>query len=1064
MKKILSLMVAALSLLALSSCMKENFGNGADEATMTLNISMPDAATKAYGDGMLEAKNVIIGVFDENGVEKFRKIYVWEKNVFQQEVTIQFVMGKTYQMVLWAQYGDAYGDPKTMSLDEITLDYKQSNREDLDAFYAYVEPFRVTADFSKSITLKRPFAQLNFATTVGDMDESIAAGDLGIHNMAAVTIKNVANTLNLFTGETTYIDENQKSENVGKAVIIPETAFPKVDGKYPTIEVEGTTYEVISMNYVLVADAGSQDGKTTVDLELKVGDLVIEVPGANLKRNWRTNVVGELLTGEGTFTVKIDPIFDGTYNENWNEGTGNETPEQPEVEYSEWKLLGSHNEWATEEFMVLEDGLAVARNVEFPATKAEGDGEFKVSNGTDWYGMAVSATVGADKYLAASKENTANNILVAPGKYDIWFDAAKTTIYVMTPGKAIKEATEFKAPQPEEPEEPETETWGIVGTFNSWGGQDLAMTAVKIGEVEYWFADNFAVAADAKFKFRYTDGNWDDANVYGAAGAVAVDAASELIQPGNDISVAAGTYDIYLDVKNALVYVMTDGKTPADVAAPDRTDVEIYVVKAADWTNLYAWYASGVTLTGAWPGKAFQETVTINEVEYNKWTLSVASTTIGQEFQLIFNNGNGVQTADSEKFQVAEKMYFKVVDKTVVKIEAPVVEEPEPIVPAVALTLVSTEAVPAEGGNVVVKVTSNVAWTLALDGTKVAEGAEAVTDFEVTVPVAANTATEVANHTLLLSDVPAEGAQAVTATAQFTQAAAQPEEPEQPVVSVLADGTYWIVANGNYATPISGNYGYIKVEDAGYIDNAFKFTAVEGGYTIQDATGKYYYQTGAYNSFNVAAEMPAEGAVWTVAKNDDGSYVITNVSVNKSIQYDTEYNSYGSYAEVKGIYPSLVDAKAATERPAPEVPDQPEGDAAKYATNVTCTTVSSAYTDGVATVNGVADVFTLKLGTSKLNGEATITLPAGTTKVSYYAVGWKNTPAELQFSVGENVVGTQAIAANDGATGNAPYTMTVTDSDRYTITLDAALTADTLVTVKTLGTKYRAILFGIQAE
>lgn len=1062
MKKILSLMVAALSLLALSSCMKENFSNGADEATMTLNISLPDAATKAYGDGMLEAKNVIIGVFDENGVEKFRKIYVWEKNVFQQEVTIQFVMGKTYQMVLWAQYGDAYGDPKTMSLDEITLDYKQSNREDLDAFYAYVEPFRVTADFSKSITLKRPFAQLNFATTVGDMDESIAAGDLGIHNMAAVTIKNVANTLNLFTGEATYIDENQKSENAGKAVIIPETAFPKVDGKYPTIEVEGTTYEVISMNYVLVADAGSQDGKTTVDLELKVGDLVIEVPGANMKRNWRTNVVGELLTGEGTFTVKIDPIFDGTYNENWNEGTGNETPEQPEVEYSEWKLLGSHNEWATEEFMVLEDGLAVARNVEFPATKAEGDGEFKVSNGTDWYGMAVSATVGADKYLAASKENSANNILVAPGKYDIWFDAAKTTIYVMTPGKAISEAKEFKAPTPEVPE---TETWGIVGTFNSWGGQDLAMTSVKIGEVDYWFADNLVVAKTDEFKFRYTDGNWDDANVYGAAGTVSVDAASELAQPGANIKVAeAGTYDIYLDVKNALVYVMTDGKTPADVAAPDRTDVEIYVVKAADWTHIHAW---GALATGAWPGKAFQETVTINEVEYNKWTLSVASTTIGQEFQLIFNNGNGVQTSDSEKFQVAEKMYFKVVDKAVVKIEAPVVEEPEqpePIVPAVALTLVSTEAVPAEGGNVVVKVTSNVAWTLALDGTKVTEGAEAVTDFEVTVPVAANTATEVANHTLLLSDVPAEGAQAVTATAQFTQAAAQPEEPEVPVVPVLADGTYWIVANGNYATPISGNYGYIKVEDAGYIDNAFKFTAVEGGYTIQDATGKYYYQTGTYNSFNVAAEMPAEGAVWTIAKNDDGSYVITNVSVNKSIQYDTEYNSYGSYAEVKGIYPSLVDAKAATERPAPEVPDQPEvpvdGD---FASNVEWTLGEKAYSEK-ATINGEANVSVLKLGTSSVVGTATFTIPAGTSKISFYGVAWNGKTGKLTVSVPSNDDVNLTLKSNTGAANNTPYTITVTSDDYYEIELATPCTQETTVSLSTVSGATRVILFGIKAE
>ena len=236
MKKILSLMVAALSLLALSSCMKENFNNGADEATMTLNISMPDeVATKAYGDGMFDAKNVIIGVFDEDGNEKFRKVYVWEKDVFQQEVTIQFVMGKTYQMVLWAQYGDAYGIPKEMDLDKITLDYQKSNREDLDAFYAYVEPFRVTEDFSKSITLKRPFAQLNFATTVGDMDESIAAGDLGIHNKAQVTVKNLANTLNLFTGKTSYVAADKTETESGVAVIIPETEFPKVDGKYPTI-------------------------------------------------------------------------------------------------------------------------------------------------------------------------------------------------------------------------------------------------------------------------------------------------------------------------------------------------------------------------------------------------------------------------------------------------------------------------------------------------------------------------------------------------------------------------------------------------------------------------------------------------------------------------------------------------------------------------------------------------------------------------------------------------------------------------------------------------------------
>ena len=142
--------------------------------------------------------------------------------------------------------------------------------------------------------------------------------------------------------------------------------------------------------------------------------------------------------------------------------------------------------------------------------------------------------------------------------------------------------------------------------------------------------------------------------------------------------------------------------------------------------------------------------------------------------------------------------------------------------------------------------------------------------------------------------------------------------------------------------------------------------------------------------------------------------------------------------------------------------DTPAAD--PYATNVTCTTVSSAYTDGVATVNGTANVFTLKLGTSKLNGTAKVTLPAGSKKVSFYAVGWKGTSATLKFSVAGTQVGTQAIKANAGATGNAPYTMTVADSDRYSISFDAALAADTEVTVETTGSAYRAILFGIQAE
>jgi hypothetical protein len=280
----------------------------------------------------------------------------------------------------------------------------------------------------------------------------------------------------------------------------------------------------------------------------------------------------------------------------------------------------------------------------------------------------------------------------------------------------------------------------------------------------------------------------------------------------------------------------------------------------------------------------------------------------------------------------------------------------------------------------------------------------------------------------------------------------------------LADGEYWIIADGKVATPLSSNYGYIQVANAidgkSYAAHAFTFTQVEEGlYTIQDASGKYYYQTGSYNSFNVSAtDGGTDEYLWEVYDTGNGQYAIINYETGKYIQLDSQYGSYGCYAEEKGTMPTLVLADDPIAEP------EPGDDAGEYGTNVTCTTVSSAYVDGVATVNGVANVFTLKLGTSKLNGKATVTLPAGSTEVSFYAVGWKNTNATLQFSVGGQVVGSQAIAANAGATGNAPYTMTVTDSDKYTLSLGSALAADTEVTVETTGSAYRAILFGIQAK
>lgn len=117
-----------------------------------------------------------------------------------------------------------------------------------------------------------------------------------------------------------------------------------------------------------------------------------------------------------------------------------------------------------------------------------------------------------------------------------------------------------------------------------------------------------------------------------------------------------------------------------------------------------------------------------------------------------------------------------------------------------------------------------------------------------------------------------------------------------------------------------------------------------------------------------------------------------------------------------------------------------------------------------ATINGVENQKVLKIGTAKAAGDLTVTVPAGSKRVSFYAIGWKGNATKLDFSTGGISTGTIDVAANDGATGNAPFTLTVTDADKYEIKVEDALPVDMDFKITTAeGATTRAILFGLKA-
>ena len=150
------------------------------------------------------------------------------------------------------------------------------------------------------------------------------------------------------------------------------------------------------------------------------------------------------------------------------------------------------------------------------------------------------------------------------------------------------------------------------------------------------------------------------------------------------------------------------------------------------------------------------------------------------------------------------------------------------------------------------------------------------------------------------------------------------DEPETPaadkydftaVTSVTAGAQYLIVAGTNQATALdaSKSYGYLPVTTVnpsnGVInttdDNVFVIEAVDGGYSIKDALGRYLYMKDNYDSVNLDTTLPAEGGVWTIEFNADGTAKITNTYNSKFMQFDSNYNSYGVYSDARGTMPTL---------------------------------------------------------------------------------------------------------------------------------------------------------------
>ena len=204
-------------------------------------------------------------------------------------VSISLIQDQRYDIIFWAQEDESYvkkgDDLRVVSMKN------HHNSETGAAFFAYLNDF-VPTGTSQPVTLKRPFAQLNLGTTEASLNPN--SGEVFL-SKSKVKVSNVATEFNTVTG-------------MGQEPGVYETTLLGVPQS--TITVNSVAYQYISMDYLPIV--GDDQALVTVAAEIELtNEQVIshEFTNVPVRENYRTNIVGNLISSTTDFNVVVDAAF-----------------------------------------------------------------------------------------------------------------------------------------------------------------------------------------------------------------------------------------------------------------------------------------------------------------------------------------------------------------------------------------------------------------------------------------------------------------------------------------------------------------------------------------------------------------------------------------------------------------------------------------------------------------------------------------------------------------------------------------------------------------------------------
>ena len=316
MKKIFRLMLAVAAVASVVSCAKEAAIPAGEEVEVSFVANLAGApGSRAIADGTT-VDEVAYAIYESGSTTptSLKGTLVLENK--KATLNTRLVAGKIYDIAFFAyKKDDTNGKPLHYTIDwseqTVTMNITaktKANDETLDCFWHVATDIDVKQQDEYDFTLTRPLAQLNLGVTPGDIEAARKAGFSVTDTQITV---NTYTQFNMFTGELT--EQNPINVTFDRA-----DSPIDADNEVLVIEKDSNVYEYykyLATTYILVGEK-----KVTSDVSVTLwandGNVLntLNYSFVPFQRNYRTNILGELLTNPATFSIVVDEKFANDFN------------------------------------------------------------------------------------------------------------------------------------------------------------------------------------------------------------------------------------------------------------------------------------------------------------------------------------------------------------------------------------------------------------------------------------------------------------------------------------------------------------------------------------------------------------------------------------------------------------------------------------------------------------------------------------------------------------------------------------------------------------------------------